>query len=143
MTRPVRLKVFKQRIIRESFKECGIYPVDGSEILSKLSNRYQYSILELIASYLCFYGCRTLPPASLPSSGIENLPLESIEAVQKDYANIFKHAEFLPPELQRNIDRIFRHHQDLTDQLATAKDTIMRMISAQQPMNSSNPNQQI
>lgn len=143
MIRPVRSKVFKQRIICESFKECGIYPVDGSKILSKLSNRYQYSIPELIASYPCSYGCRTPPPASLPSSGIKKSPLESIKAVQKDYGNIFKLADFLLPELQRNIDRTFRHHQDLIDQLATAKDTIMRMISAQQPMNSSNPNQQI
>ena len=38
MIEPVRLKTFKQRIIRESFKECGIYPVNNSEILSKLSN---------------------------------------------------------------------------------------------------------
>ena len=38
MIKPVRSKVFKQRIIRESFKECGIYPVDGSKVLSKLPN---------------------------------------------------------------------------------------------------------
>lgn len=35
---PVRAKAFNKRIICESFKDRGIYPVDSSKVLSKLSN---------------------------------------------------------------------------------------------------------
>ena len=38
MIERVRSKAFNQRIIRESFKERGDYPVDDSKVLSKLPN---------------------------------------------------------------------------------------------------------
>ena len=84
MIGPVRSKAFNQRIIRESFRDRGIYPVDGSKVLSKLSNRLWWEDLpDLIAPDLRSYGSRTPSPplANLSSSSVENTPLKSTEAL--------------------------------------------------------------
>ena len=79
---PIRSKAFNQRIIRESFKDRGIYLVDTSKVLSKLSNRWA-TIPDLIAPDLCSYSSYTLslPLANLLSSSVKNTPLKSTEVL--------------------------------------------------------------
>ena len=96
----VRLKAFNQRIIRESFRDRGIYPVDSSKVLSKLSNKWWEDLPNLITPDLRSYGSRTLsPPANLSSSSVENTPPKSTEALQKNQIKISKHADLLTPKL--------------------------------------------
>jgi DDE superfamily endonuclease. len=71
---PIRSKAFNQRIICESFKDRGIYPVDASKILSNLSSGWA-DLPDLITPpKLRPYGTPSPPPANLSSSrsGYEN-----------------------------------------------------------------------
>jgi len=97
----VRSKAFNQRIIRESFKDRGIYPVDSSKVLSKLSNRLWDNIPDLSAPDLRSYGSRTPSPlpANLSSSSVENTPPKSTEALQKNQAKLSKHVDLLTLKL--------------------------------------------
>ena len=133
---PVRSKAFNQRIIRESFKERGIYPVDGSKVLSKLSNSWWDNLPDLIAPDLRSYGSYTLSSllANLLSSSVENTPPKSTEALQKNQAKLSKHADLLTPKLQRNLKRIFHHNRIAVDHLAMANDTIARIRATQEPI---------
>jgi hypothetical protein len=141
---PVRSKAFNQRIIRESFKDRGIYPVDASKVLSKLSNRWD-TIPDLIAPDLRSYGSHTPspPPANLSSSSVENTPPKSTEALQKNQVKLSKHADLLTPKLQRNLERIFQHNRIAVDHLAMANDTIARIRAAQEPIRRSKTKRQI
>jgi hypothetical protein len=132
---PVRLKAFNRRIIRESFKDRGIYPVDSSKVLSKLCNGWD-NIPDLVAPDLRSYGSRTssLPPANLSSSSVENTPPKSTEALQKNQAKLSKHADLLTPKLQRNLERVFRHNCIAVEHLTMANDTIKRIRAAQEPI---------
>jgi hypothetical protein len=132
---PVRSKAFNQRIIRESFKDRGIYPVDASKVLSKLSNGWA-DIPDLIAPDLRSYGSHTPSPlpANLSSSSVENTPPKSTEALQKNQAKLSKHADLLTPKLQRNLERIFQHNRTAVDHLAMANDTIARIRATQEPI---------
>ena len=143
---PVRSKAFNQRIIRESFRDRGIYPVDGSKVLSKLSNRLWWEDLpDLIAPDLRSYGSRTPSPprANLSSSSVENTPPKSTEALQKNQAKLSKHADLLTQKLQRNLERIFHHNRIAVDHLAIANDTITRIRAAQGPIQRSKTKRQI
>jgi hypothetical protein len=142
---PVRSKAFNQRIIRESFKDRGIYPVDASKVLSKLSNGSWDNIPDLIAPDLCSYGSRTPspPPANLSSSSVENTPPKSTKALQKNQTKLSKHADLLTPKLQRNLKRIFHHNRIAVDHLSMANDTIARIRAAQEPIQRSKTKRQI
>ena len=86
MIRPVREKAFNQRIIRESFKDRGIWPVDGSKIINNLAN-------QLVIPDLIIPNLRSLSPDLLASSSIENTPPKSIEAIKKNQSKILKYME--------------------------------------------------
>jgi hypothetical protein len=130
----VRTNTFNKRIIRDSFKDRGIYPVDGSKIISKLSNGLA-DIPDLIAPDLRSYGSRTPSPLpNLSSSSVENTPPKSIEALQKNQTKLSKHADLLTPKLQRNLERIFQHNRITVDHLAMANDTIKQIRAAQEPL---------
>ena len=131
---PVRTKAFNQRIIRESFKDRGIWPVDGTRVVSKLAT--QLVIPDLTAPDLRSYGSRTPspPPTALSSSSVDITPPKSIEALQKNQAKLSKHADLLTPKLQRNLERIFEHNRIAIDHLAMANDTITQIRVAQAPL---------
>jgi hypothetical protein len=141
---PVRAKAFNKRIICESFKDRGIYPVDSSKVLSKLSNGWA-DIPDLIAPDLRLYGSRTPspPPANLSSSSVENTPPKSTEALQKNQAKLSRHADLLTPKLQRNLERIFHHNRIAVDHLSMANNTIARIRAAQEPIQRSKTKRQI
>lgn len=135
---PVRSKAFNQRIIRESFRDRGIYPVDGSKVLSKLSSNGWEDVSDIIAPDLHSYhshGSRTpSPPPNLSSSSVENTPPKSAEALQKNQAKLSKHADLLTPKLQRNLERIFHHNRIAVENLNMANDIIKRIRATQEPI---------
>jgi hypothetical protein len=143
---PVRSKAFNQRIIRESFKDRGIYPVNASKVLSKLSNGWD-DIPDLIApdlptNYSPGY-TPSPPPANLSSSSVENTPPKSTKALQKNQAKLSKYADLLTPKLQRNLERIFHHNRIAVDHLTMANDTITQIRATQQPIQRSKTKRQI
>ena len=129
----VRNKTFNQRIIRNSFKERGIYPPDGSAIVQKLQDALP-SIPELSAPDLRAYGEST-PQPNLSSSSVENTPPKSTQALeknQKKLSKIFK-TETLTPKLQRGLQRAFYHHKRTAEELAMMSDTVGRIKEVQAP----------
>lgn len=157
----VRSKAFNQRIIRESFKERGVYPVDGNKVLSKLPEEVSDNTPDPISPDLRFYGPRTPPPGTnllsysvenspdlrpydsrTPSpapnfsiSSVENSPSKSTEALQKN-------AGSLTPELQHNLERLVHHNRLAIDHLTMANDTIMRIMAGEQLINRLNNKRQ-
>jgi hypothetical protein len=130
---PIRKKAFSQRIIRDSFRERGIYPVDGSKIVTDLNN--QLEIPDLYAPDLRSWGSHTpSPPPNLSSSSVENSPPKSIEALQKNQAKITKHLEGLSNKMQRNLLRLMAHQREIAEELSMTRDTIQRMSAAQTPV---------
>jgi hypothetical protein len=128
---PIRSKAFNQRIIRESFKDRGIWPVNGSEIVENLTS--QLVIPDLIAPDLRSWGARTPSPNLLTSSSIENTPPKSIEAI-KNQSKILKHMGTTTPKLQRDLAKVFTHQQIAAENLLMANDTIARIRAVQEPL---------
>ena len=129
---PIRSKAFNQRIIRESFKDRGIWPVNGSEIVENLTN--QLVIPDLIAPDLRSWGARTPSPNLLTSSSIENTPPKSIEAIKKNQSKILKHMGTTTPKLQRDLAKVFTHQQVAAENLLMANDTIARIRAVREPL---------
>jgi hypothetical protein len=131
---PIREKAFNQRIIRESFKDRGIWPVNGSEIVDNLAN--QLVIPDLIAPDLRGYGSSTPspPPTALSSSSVDITPPKSIEALEKNQAKIIKHLNTLLPKTQRGLTKIFDHQRSKLAELQMTQETIARIRAAQEPL---------
>lgn len=129
---PVRSEAFNQRIIRNSFKERGIWPANGTDIIEKLAKQQELPILQ--APNLRAYGSPTPPPTAISSSSIEYSPPKSVEALRRNQEKLSKHADLLTPKLQRNLDRIFHHNQIALDHLAMANDTIAQIRATQAPL---------
>jgi hypothetical protein len=113
MIRPVQEKAFNQRIIREAFKDRGIWPVN-SKIANNLAILLWEGIPDIYAPNLDKMTPSTLPsqPPSRPpsSSNIDILPPRTIQALKKNQAKLSKHVDLLTPKLQRNLERIFEHN---------------------------------
>ncbi|KAJ5102872.1 transcriptional regulator family: Centromere protein B DNA-binding region [Penicillium argentinense] len=132
---PIRKKALTQRIIRESFKDRGIWPVDGSKIVQNLAN--QLEIPDLIAPDLRSWGSHTpslSPPPNLSSSSVENSPPKSVEALIKNQAKITKHLEGLSDKMQRNLTRMMAHQRGIAEELAMTQESIRRIREAQMPV---------
>lgn len=129
----VRNKTFNQRIIRNSFKERGIYPPDGSAIIQRLQDALP-PIPELSAPDLRAYGEST-PPPNLSSSSVENTPPKSVQDLEKNQKKLLKifTTETLTPKLQRGLQRAFYHHKRTAEELAIMSDTVSRMRQMQAP----------
>jgi hypothetical protein len=139
---PIRKKVFTQRIIRESFKDRGIYPVDGSRIIANLTN--QLVIPDLITPDLRSWGSHTpSTPPNLSSSSIENSPPKSIDLLERNQAKIIKHLDTVDNKLKRNISRVLTHAKEAAEELEMTRDTIRRIRAAQQPIQRRKPKRQV
>ena len=140
----IRAKAFNQRIIRESFKDRGIYPVDGSKVLDKLSNGWD-NIPDLVAPNLPTCGSYTPspPPTALSSSSVDQSPPKSTEDLIKNQTKLSKHTDLLTPKLQRNLDRIFHHNRMAIEHLNLANGTISQIRATQQPIQRSKTKRQI
>ncbi|KAI3222258.1 transcriptional regulator family: Centromere protein B, DNA-binding region [Penicillium roqueforti] len=129
----VRNKTFNQRIIRNSFKERGIYPPNGDPVIQKLQDTLP-PISDLLAPDLRAYG-ETTPPPNISSSSVENTPPKSaqdLEKNQKKLSKIFT-TDSLAPKLQRGLQRAFYHHKRTAEELAMMSDTVSRMREIQAP----------
>ncbi|XBQ87908.1 hypothetical protein V6000_010136 [Aspergillus fumigatus] len=127
---PVREKAFNQRIIREAFKDRGIWPVDGSKIVDNLAIQAWEQIPDVYAPDLdaCLRGTPSPPPIS--SSSVDITPLRTIQALKKNQAKLSKHKDLLTPKLQQNLERIFEYNQIAAEHLAIANETINRIRAA-------------
>lgn len=130
---PIRARTFNQRIIRQSFKDRGIWPVDGSTIIADLTN--QLEIPDLYAPDLRSFGSSTPspPPPNLSSSSVENSPPDTIKAFEKNQAKILKHITSTSEKTQRNLTRIFIQQREKLEELAMTQDSIRRIRAAQAP----------
>ncbi|KAK9564249.1 hypothetical protein V6Z77_010319 [Aspergillus fumigatus] len=137
MIGPVREKAFNQRIIREAFKDRGIWPVN-SKIADDLAILLWEGIPDIYAPDLDKMTPSTPPsqPPSRPpsSSSIDISPPRTIQALKKNQAKLSKHADLLTPKLQRNLERIFEHNRIAAEHLAIANETIGRIRAAQAPL---------
>jgi hypothetical protein len=130
---PIRKKAFTQRIIRESFKDRGIWPVDGSKIIENLAS--QLVIPDLYAPELrsATHTPSPSPPPNISSSSVENSPPNTIKALEKNQAKIIKHLDSLSQKAQRDLTKIFIHQREKLEELAMTQDTIQRIRAAQAP----------
>jgi hypothetical protein len=130
---PVREKAFNQRIIREAFKDRGIWPVN-SKIADDLAIQAWEQVPDIYAPDLDETTPSTPPSRPASSSSIDISPPRTIQALKKNHAKLSKHADLLTPKLQRNLDRIFKHNQIAAEHLAMANETISRIRAAQAPL---------
>jgi hypothetical protein len=129
---PVREKAFNQRIIREAFKDRGIWPVNG-KIADDLAIQAWERIPDIYAPDLDETTPST-PSRPLSSSSVDISPPMTIQALEKNQAKLSKHADLLTPKLQRNLERIFEHNRIAAEHLAMANETISRIRAAQAPL---------
>ena len=130
---PIREATFKPRIIRESFKERGIRPVDGVDIVANLTN--QLEIPDLHAPDLRSWGSRTpSPPTNPMSSSVKSTPPKSVEALLKNQSKVVKHLDTLNSKIQRDIKKLFRHQQVIYKNLSMTKDAISKIRAIQEPL---------
>jgi hypothetical protein len=83
---PIRARTFNQRIIRQSFKDRGIWLVNGSKIVADLTN--QLEIPDLYAPDL--RADTPTPPPDILSSSVENSPPDTIEELERNQAKILR-----------------------------------------------------
>jgi hypothetical protein len=125
---PVREKAFTQRIIRESFKDRGIWPVDGSRITEQLAN--QLVIPDIAVPEL---PGRTPTPPLLLSSSVENSPPATIEALIRNQAKVMKDITEISEKTKRNLTKVFQHQMEKLEELQMTQEAIRRIRTAQEP----------
>jgi hypothetical protein len=101
-------KTFTSRLIRNFFKERGIFPPDGSSIIEAIQNTLP-PVIEISAPDLHVYGETTPPPNPL-SSSVENTPPKSAQQVEKNQKKLFKLLDSttdISLYLERYLDHLF------------------------------------
>jgi hypothetical protein len=122
-------------MIRESFRDRGIWPVNGEKIVDKLASKLV--IPDLYAPDLRAYrppNQTPSPPPDLRSSSVENTPPKSIEALEKNQAKISRKGDDFTPKVQRDIARLFSHQRILYERLMMTEETIGRIRATQEPL---------
>jgi hypothetical protein len=125
---PIREKALTKRIIRESFKDRGIWPVDGRHIIEQLTN--QLVIPDIAVPEL--RGGSPLPPLLL-SSSVENSPPATIEALTRNQAKIMKDITDISDKTKRNLTKVFQHQMQKLEELKMTQEAICRIRTAQAP----------
>jgi hypothetical protein len=128
---PIREKTFHSRIIRDSFKDRGIWPVNGSDIVSNLFTGSLYGVPELLAPGL--RSADRTPSPELLSSSVETSPPNTIEALERNQAKILRDITSSSAKAQQNLMRIFQHQREKLEELAMTQDSIRRIRAAQAP----------
>jgi hypothetical protein len=103
----VREKAFNQWIIREAFKDCGIWPVNGSKIVDDLAAKAFKQIPDIYAPDLDTPSTPLRPPSS---SSIEISLPKMIQALKRNQAKLSKYVDLLTLKLQRNLEWIFEYN---------------------------------
>jgi hypothetical protein len=104
---PIRARTFHPRIIRDSFKERGIWPVDGIYIVNRLTNRLLEDLGDLYALDLRSADRTPSPAPDQLSSSIENSPPDTIEALVRNEAKILRDIATSSDKAERNLARFF------------------------------------
>lgn len=125
---PVREKAFTQRIIRESFKDRGIWPVNGSQIIKQLMN-------QLVIPDIAVPELRSTPSPSPPllSSSVENSPPATIEALTRNQSKIMKNLTQSSEKSKRDLKKVFQHQMEKLEELHMTQEAICRIRTAQEP----------
>jgi hypothetical protein len=107
----IRNKTFDQRLIRNFFKEHGIFPVDGSSIIEAIQKTLSPEPV-LSAPDLRAYGEST-PPPNLSSSSVGNTPPKSAYDVEKNERKLSRilTSDDLTPKLKRGFKRLPHYHK--------------------------------
>lgn len=131
----VRERAFNTRIIRESFKERGIYPVNGDTIVQTLQDQLPKP-LTLSTPDLRPYGERTPPPTQLLSSSIENSPPKSVQALEKNQKKLSKlfNTNSISPKLQRGLQHVFKHNKIIAERVELSNAIIHCITAARAPL---------
>jgi hypothetical protein len=97
---PIREKALTQRIIRDAFKERGIWPVNGKQIVEQLTN-------QLVIPDIAVPGLHGSTPPLLLSSSVENSLLGTIDTLLRNQAKIMKDLTDLSDKTKRNLTKVF------------------------------------
>lgn len=124
---PVRAKAFTQQIIRESFKDRGIWLVNGRQIIEQLTN--QLVIPDINTPEL---RCSSTPPLLL-SSSVENSPPATIDALMKNQAKIMKDITDISDKTKRNLTKVFQYQIQKLEKLHMTQQAMCRIRTAQAP----------
>jgi hypothetical protein len=129
----VRNKTFNPRLIRNSFKERGIFPTDGSSIIEAIQKTLPPEPV-LSAPDLHAYGEST-PPPNLSSSSVENTPPKSAYHAEKNEIKLAKIFECkdLTPKLKRNLKRVLHYTKLQCEELAMTISTLDRIEAVRAP----------
>jgi hypothetical protein len=127
----IRERTFSQRIIRDSFKDRGIWPVNGCDIVDNLTTHLLEDFPDLYAPDLRAH--TPTPPPDILSSSVENSPPNTIEALERNQAKILRDVTLSSEKTQRNLTRIFEHQREKLEELAMTQDAIRRIRAAQEP----------
>jgi hypothetical protein len=138
MIRPVREKAFNQRIIREAFKDRGIWPVN-SKIADDLTIQAWERIPDIHAPDLDKNTTPSTPsPSRRPSSSsIDISPPRTIQALKKNQAKLSRLTATiadLTPKQIRNIDHFIEHSRIAAEEGAMFKEIINQIRAAQAPL---------
>jgi hypothetical protein len=64
---------------------------------------------------------------------VENSPLDTIEALERNQAKIIRDLTTSSEKTQRNLTRVFQHQREKLEELAMTQDSIRRIRAAQDP----------
>ncbi|CEN59982.1 hypothetical protein ASPCAL02423 [Aspergillus calidoustus] len=134
---PIREKAFTQRIIRESFKDRGIWPVNGELIVKQLANEAELPDIAIPE------GLRDTTPPQLLSSSVENSPPATIEALARNQAKIMRDLDLLSEKAKRNLTKVFHHQMTKLEELQMTQQAIYRITAVQEPKRRNNTKRQI
>jgi hypothetical protein len=137
---PIREKAFTQRIIRESFKDRGIWPVNGTHIIEQLNNKLD------IPDIVIPEGLRTPTPPALLSSDIDNTPPKTIDALTRNQAKIMRDLdtlEELSERTKQKLARVFTHQIEILEEQQMVQQTISRIRAAQAPQHQTYTKRQV
>ncbi|KAJ5895126.1 transposase [Penicillium taxi] len=142
-THPVRQKAFNPQIIRDSFEERGIYPMDSNKVLSKLPNQRDMISRNLIITE---GGLTELPedPAPSPStssSSIEHTPPTTMAMLQENQEMLLENIDLLTPKLQRWLTRLCNLSRLFHKELLLFKDIVEHIMDAQESLRHSKTKQ--
>jgi DDE superfamily endonuclease/Tc5 transposase DNA-binding domain len=130
---PIRVRTFHPRIIRDSFKERGIWPVNGTYIVNRLTNQLNEDLGDLYAPDLHSADRTPSPALDQLSSSIENSPPNTVEALARNEAKILRDIATSSEKAERNLARYFQHTREKIEELAMTQDSLRRVRAAQEP----------